>query len=534
MKGLRFSGGYCTNREGVRFEGKSCSEKLTQDFWPTYSAFANTSGGIIVMGLREEGRRLRVEGVKCPDHVLGMLWDQVNNPQKASINLLDEDDVETIEVDGSTLIAVRVRAADRHFRPVYVSGSMNSGTYRRNGEGDYHCTPAEIAAMVRDASDEPLDLAPCRYAVLKDMDDRSVESFRNVLSARNPSHPWLREGREEFLRLIGAAGVRDGEQVPTIAGLLMFGRDYCIRSELTNYFLDYREYDVSEESWSQRMTSDTGDWTGNIWDFFTYVSNRIFLLGEKPLRVEGFARVDDNDLIKAQREMIANALIHADYHGRRGVVVERRPDRLTTMNPGSFRVPIDQAVRGGRSDPRNPTVMKMLMLTGMVERAGSGMSVIIMGACRELGAGTPKFTEETDPDTVTCTMPISPSSSGCVTERVLSMIVRDSKASINSMSDALGVPRSEVVGAVNALKADGVLRREGGTRGSWRVERGEISLDPPGHLKVRRRRERGRSASVRPVIPMPTVRRSRSYTIRRWQRPCSQGMVAEASPRSRG
>ena len=150
--------------------------------------------------------------------------------------------------------------------------------------------------------------------------------------------------------------------------------------------------------------------------------------------------------------MIANALIHADYHGRRGVVVERRPDRLTTMNPGSFRVPIDQAVRGGRSDPRNPTVMKMLMLTGMVERAGSGMSVI-MGACRELGAGTPKFTEETDPDTVTCTMPISPSSSGCVTERVLSMIVRDNKASINSMSDALGVPRSEVVGAVNSLKA---------------------------------------------------------------------------------
>ena len=260
---------------------------------------------------------------------------------------------------------------------------------------------------------------------------------------------------------------------------------------------------------------------------------RIFLLGEKPLRVEGFTRVDDNDLIKAQREMIANALIHADYHGRRGVVVERRPDRLTTMNPGSFRVPIDQAVRGGRSDPRNPTVMKMLMLTGMVERAGSGMSVI-MGACRELGAGTPKFTEETDPDTVTCTMPISPSSSGCVTERVLSMIVRDSKASINSMSDALGVPRSEVVGAVNALKADGVLRREGGTRGSWRIERGEMSLDPSGSLRVRRRRERGRSASVRPVIPMPTVRRPRSYTIRPWERPCSQGMGAAASPRSRG
>ena len=386
---------------------------------------------------------------------------------------------------------------------------MNSGTYRRNGEGDYHCTPAEIAAMVRDASDDPLDLAPCRYAVLRDLDDRSVESFRNVLSARNPGHPWLREGKEEFLRLIGAAGVRDGEQVPTMAGLLMFGRDYCIRSELSNYFLDYREYDVSDETWSQRMTSDTGDWTGNIWDFFTYVSNRIFLLGEKPLRVEGFSRVDDNDLIKAQREMIANALIHADYHGRRGVVVERRSDRLTTMNPGRFRVPIDQAVRGGRSDPRNPTIMKMLILTGMVERAGSGMSVI-MGACRELGAGTPRFTEETDPDTVTCTMPISPSSSGCVTERVLGMIVRDSKASINSMSDTLGVPRSEVVGVVNALKADGVLRREGGTRGSWRVERGDMSLDSSDRLRVRRRRERGRSASVRPVIPMPTVRRPRS------------------------
>lgn len=57
---------------------------------------------------------------------------------------------------------------------------------------------------------------------------------------------------------MGAAVDSEGTLVPTLAGLLMFGRSYCIMSESYNYHLDYREY-VSDDEWSLRITSGDGE-----------------------------------------------------------------------------------------------------------------------------------------------------------------------------------------------------------------------------------------------------------------------------------
>ena len=89
----------------------------------------------------------------------------------------------------------------------------------------------------------------------------------------------------------------------------------------------------------------------------------------------GGERIDDTPVHKALREALANCLINADYHGLRGVVIRKEPDKLVLANPGQVRTGKKQMRLGGESDPRNKALMKMFNLINIGERAGSGVPV---------------------------------------------------------------------------------------------------------------------------------------------------------------
>ncbi len=466
-------------REGVNFEAKRCSDKLPKDFWPTYSAFANTFGGTIVLGLSEDPadkRKLIATGVENPDSVVDDLWSLLNNPIKVNVNLLLNDDISVEKVDGVDVIVVTVPRAERQRRPVYINGSMNSGTYRRNGQGDYLCSMAEISEMLRDARDDSMDSSLCTRALLRDLDSKAVGAYRNMLSSRMPAHRWNKESNEEFLRLIGAADFDDaGELRPTIAGILMFGSDYMITRELPRYFLDYVEYEDGDE-WSDRLTTDTGEWSGNLFDFYTYVSDRLGWGARRPFDLDGVVRVDDSDFLKAEREAVLNAIVHADYNGSGGVRVELRRDSLAVRNPGTFRIPISLAERGGHSDPRNRNVMKMFMLVGLVDRAGSGMHRMIR-TCIEQGLEAPSFTESVDPATVEVRMQIVRGASkppthdpavGVTGARVIEYLRTNPDATMSEIATAMNTSPSTISRRIRELKEAGVLVREGSrNKGRW-------------------------------------------------------------------
>ena len=63
------------------------------------------------------------------------------------MNLLHDEDVQTISVNGKEVIAINVPRADYNLRPVYINNNLMRGTYRRNHEGDYHCTEQMIKMM---------------------------------------------------------------------------------------------------------------------------------------------------------------------------------------------------------------------------------------------------------------------------------------------------------------------------------------------------------------------------------------------------
>ena len=117
------------------------------------------------------------------------------------------------------------------------------GTFKRNWEGDYHCTPREIKAMLRDQAEESPDMKVLENHDIEDLDKDSIKSYRIRYNTRHDGTSWTKLSNEEFLVKIGAASKRttDHKIHPTAAGLLMFGQEYLITTEFPEYFLDYRK-----------------------------------------------------------------------------------------------------------------------------------------------------------------------------------------------------------------------------------------------------------------------------------------------------
>ena len=130
-----------TYKENSLLEVKSARGGLPNSLWESYSAFANSEGGIIVLGVKENAKdgSLYVEGLDDVHKLMKDFWNMVNNRQKVSCNILTDSMAVPDKIEGKDVILIRVPRAERTSRPVYVGSDPRTGTYRRNFEGDYHC-----------------------------------------------------------------------------------------------------------------------------------------------------------------------------------------------------------------------------------------------------------------------------------------------------------------------------------------------------------------------------------------------------------
>lgn len=363
-------------------QGRDGRGQIPDDFWPTYSAFANTRGGIILLGIREKPDQFELAGVANADKLRSDLFNTLNNRQKASVNLLGEDDIYSFVLSEKTIIAVNVPAANRRQKPVFINGNPMTGTYRRLNDGDRLCDGETVRRMLAEQVDDTRDGRVLDKFGLDDVNIESLRTYRQMLRDAQPDHPYLDKDDVGFLRSIGAWR-RDRETSRnglTVAGLLMFGRSESIVEEFPEYFLDYQERDTSkaEMRWTDRVTID-GTWSGNVFDFFRIVYRKLISNLKIPFVLRGGQRKAETPIHVALREALVNALVHADYGGRASIYIVKRPDMFGFRNPGLMRIPISQAIEGGESDGRNRLLQSMFLLVGAGERAGSGVPKIYKG-----------------------------------------------------------------------------------------------------------------------------------------------------------
>lgn len=473
-------------REGNRLEAKKATKGLPNSIWETYSSFANTDGGLILLGVEEtKDHALHAVHLEDPEALIRDFWNAINNPQKVSLNILTDSMVRTQEVDGETIIVIDVPRAERELRPIYVGLDPIKGTFRRNHEGDYHCTREQVSAMFRDAAQVSID-----KKVLTEMDKSvfcqdSINDYRILFNAKHPNHVWTKLDDELFLRRIGAMGLStdDNKIHPTIAGLLMFGYEYEIVRKFSQYFLDYQERMDPSIRWTHRVISSSGDWSGNLFDFYFRIINRLTSDLPVPFKLVNNAREEETKLHEAVREVLLNTLVHADYYGRQGTVVIKSPKMLSFANPGDMRISLATALEGGVSDPRNATLMKMFGLIGVGERAEGGIPTIL-SAWQEATHQTPSYEILYSPERVMCTINFEATTEKDVvaTEKseswpknlsktkvtILELIREKPTITYVQLSEALGISEKSIYEHMVALQEMKILRRKGTRQdGEW-------------------------------------------------------------------
>lgn len=479
--------------EGSDVEYKSAAGGLPRSLWETYSAFANTGGGTIWLGVVQKNGRLEVQGIEGAEKLVGDLWNLVNNSEKISRNLLSNDDIKIVPTPfpGKAIIYIRVPRASRRERPVHVGKNPFAGTYRRNYEGDYRCSDDEVRRMFADQSDDAADSRVLEGFTWEDLHPESLRQFRNRMASARPGHPWLSEDDQGLLARLGGWRRDRLSQIEgiTAAGLMMFGREQAIRdpAAIPRFQLDYRERFSDDPAlrWTDRLTLD-GTWEGNLFQFYQLASVKLSVGPgiKQPFQVdaEGMRRAV-TPVHEALQEALVNALIHADYSGQGGVVIDRYLDRFEFSNPGTLLLSREQLQRGGVSECRNRSLQQMFQMLGAGDKAGSGIDKIRTSWAAQHWQ-SPRLIETYQPDRVQLVLPMVSTLPPEIMERldarfgpafrarnpdeIQTLVAAEVEGEITNqrLQEMLTLHRVDITQMLRALVRDGLLVQDGQGRGT--------------------------------------------------------------------
>ncbi|EAR55917.1 hypothetical protein SKA34_17150 [Photobacterium sp. SKA34] len=300
-------------------QGQDGKGKLPDDFWPTYSAMANSRGGYVILGVREKKGNFKVAGIQNVDVVKKQLFDIANNKKKVNINLFSDQHVHTLTLDDKAILVVEVPAARREQKPIFLNNQPMTETYVRLHEGDCRCSEEQVRRMMAEQVEDSRDSRVLQNFDMSDINIESLQAYRRLLSVSKPGHPSLELDNFDLLRSIGGwrKDRQTGQEGMTLAGILMFGNWEAIQDAAPNYFVDYQERPEAktERRWVDRLCPD-GTWSGNIFDFYRRTYRKLTEDLKVPFELKDGIRQDGTQVHVALREALVNTLVHADYTGR--------------------------------------------------------------------------------------------------------------------------------------------------------------------------------------------------------------------------
>lgn len=476
--------------ERITLECKEAKNAIPKSIWETYSAFANTIGGTILLGIKENTKekdptkRFTITGVEDSKKMITELWNTINS-NKVSANILLDQHVDSVYVDGKEVVYIIVPQADWRVKPVYLNENVYKGTYKRNHEGDYHCTESEVKAMIRDANEDGNDGGLLEGYKMDDIDMNTLHGYRVQFRTINADHVWNDDDDKTFLKNLGGYAVDriSGKEGLTVAGLLMFGKGLAIRERFANFRMDYLDMSnlVGEERYRDRLTYD-GRWENNLYQFFRNVMPKLTFDLPRPFKMEGIQRQDDTLQHKAVREAFTNAIIHSDIFISGGILrIEKHDDCLVLRNPGLLKLAIEKIFEGGNSRARNPRMQNMLRMIGYGENIGSGFPKIL-SAWKKAGWTEPVLENKLDLQEVQLTLFV-PNVQDNVAENVahklterqayIYKLIKESVAvnvAVNTkyLSEELGFSRKTIQRDLTVLQDYGLVEWHGSDKdGHW-------------------------------------------------------------------
>lgn len=393
---------------GVEFEDvevKRAAGGLPQNVAETMSAFANSRGGLLILGLDERSGFVPF-GVSDPvalrDELAGVARGKLTPPLAPSIKI--------VPFEGANLVLAEIEALPPAQRPCYVTArGLYNGAFVRVGDGDQRLTPYEIDRLRENSGQPRWDEEPVPQATAeKDLDRRAALRLIETAS-RNSPRSFSGVSEPDALARLGVLVPYKGSLVPSLAGLLSVGAyPQQFFPQLMVSLAVYPHEDAGQPGPGGIRFLDSAAVGGTVPTMVTDTIQAAQRNLRKGSRVVGAGR-DDYWEIEPEviREAVVNALMHRDYSPQaRGtqIQVELFPDRLTVTSPGGLfgNVRLETLGQSGTSSSRNARLAALLQEAGdpftgrpVAENRGSGISMMISQVRRDTGL-VPLFTANLD------------------------------------------------------------------------------------------------------------------------------------------
>ena len=334
-------------------------EKKPRSWLKSVSAFANTEGGHLIFGVKNEPRE--VVGLENPQAVVSRLTELI----KVRIDPTPRYRVREVEIEGKSCVDLEVQDGPAY--PYYYAFDGSHTAYVRHGDQSEEATSRELNELILQGMNQTFDALPSSYRVGDVSFTLLAATFKNLK-------------KEEFdleKDLPSAGLVTDDGQI-TNGGLLLCDQGVLKQSRIfcTRWKGNYKgsvEEDALDDKEFQGASLIT--LLQNAEDF---VRNN----SKNPWSIRGMTREERSDYpYKAVREVLVNALIHRNYQILGSEIhVEVFDDRLEITSPGGMmngRRVQDMDIRHIPSMRRNQVISDVFSRLGFMERRGSGIDRIL-------------------------------------------------------------------------------------------------------------------------------------------------------------
>lgn len=366
-------------------EVKACATSIGTAVWDTVSAFANTSGGLLLLGLDQETNFTPAPGFDA-DRIRDQFVDGIGdggNPGR----LVQPPSyvVERGEVDGAPVLLIEIAENHLGSKPCYVRAKgVQGGSFKRVDDKDIRLSAPEIFEMQVALTSQDTDRRPVAEADISDLDDQLV----GVLLARRKGSRALRGAGDREEQLTRLNVLTKDEQV-RLAGLLVVGR--YPQQFLPRLLIDVTVHPANEKSAPGEAVRfiDRVPCDGPLAEAIDQAVSATARNLRTYSTVEGTVRVDRLEIPReVLREAIANAAVHREYHEMfqgQPITVDVYPNRVVITNPGGlWGGKTLENLDDGISRCRNQTLMQLLQsvpladTTGVtVEGQGGGVKMMV-------------------------------------------------------------------------------------------------------------------------------------------------------------
>ena len=339
----------------VEFKQAASSAK---DLAREITAFANTQGGTLIVGVDDKSKIIGVKDFKQTEQII---TNALNHNCQPSIQAA----ISQINISGKTLAVLEIKEGDR--KPY----EANHVVYLRTGSSTRPASREEKQEMYADQIKEEYDMLPVKSATLDDFSQQEVSQYMRRRNARlnTPVEPFS----EALLKKLNAVVQINGTLKPTVSGILLFGKEPQRFSETKLGYVRLARFKGKEVGTFIDQLDVYGALTNQIDEAMKFVERNIRFgwTTEKMPREKRYEYP-----IEVVKEAITNACAHRDYYQDGTIFAAIFDDRITVQSPG----PLPQGVTVDNLETeckrRNNNICQRLFEMGYIEAWGMGIDMM--------------------------------------------------------------------------------------------------------------------------------------------------------------